>query len=221
VRISKLEVVEKIKTKVYIDEEYHFLLYPQDMRLYKLEEGMELTDEEYKRIIEDTVLRRGKQKALTLLKYMDRTEYELILKLKTSGYSQSVIDSIITYVKSYHYIEDARYASQYIRYKKESKSKRQIQMELMQKGIASNFIEVAMDEEYFNKEYSNEEYFDNKEGLGDGPEDIAIRKAIYKKVKEKDIDELDEKERTKLMGYLYRKGFSTELIRKHMKTSYY
>lgn len=215
-RISKLEVVEKIKTKVYIDEEYHFLLYPQDMRLYKLEEGMELTDEEYKKIIKDTVLRRGKQKALTLLEHMDRTEYELILKLKISGYSQSIIDTIIAYVKSYHYIDDARYASQYIRYKKESKSKKQIQMELMQKGIASNFIEIAMDEEYFS-----EEYFDGKEELEDGPEDIAIKKAIYKKIKEKNIDELDEKERTKLMGYLYRKGFSTDLIRKHMKTSYY
>ena len=215
-RISKLEVVEKIKTKVYIDEEYHFLLYPQDMRLYKLEEGMELTDKEYEKIIKDTVLRRGKQKALTLLEHMDRTEYELILKLKISGYSQSIIDTIIAYVKSYHYIDDARYASQYIRYKKESKSKKQIQMELMQKGIASNFIEIAMDEEYFS-----EEYFDGKEELEDGPEDIAIKKAIYKKIKEKNIDELDEKERTKLMGYLYRKGFSTDLIRKHMKTSYY
>lgn len=215
-RVSKLEIVEKIKTKVYIDEEYHFLLYPQDMRLYKLEEGMELTDEEYKRIIKDTVLRRGKQKALTLLEHMDRTEYELIIKLKTSGYSQSVIDSIIAYVKSYHYIDDARYASQYIRYKKESKSKKQIQMELMQKGISSNFIEIAMDEEYFA-----EEYFDGNGESEDGSEDIAIKKAIYKKIKEKGIDELDEKERTKLMGYLYRKGFSTELIRKHTKTSYY
>lgn len=196
--INKLET-QNSKTKVYIDEEYHFTLYPQDIKLYKIEEDMELSEEEYEKIIKDTVLRRGKQKALALLKYMDRSEYELSLKLKQAGYTSILIDCIIEYVKSYHYIDDARYTSQYIKYKKESKSKKQIKMELMQKGISNDIIALVMEEEYEDEEV----------------EDTALLKAISKKTS--DPSTLNEEQKLKLRAYLYRKGFSIDAIKKHIK----
>lgn len=72
--ITKLESGLQKKVRVYIDNEYVFLLYANDIRRYKLEEGMELTKEQYMRIIDETIFRRAKQKALAILKRMDRTE---------------------------------------------------------------------------------------------------------------------------------------------------
>lgn len=196
--ITTVEEIDKSKFKIYIDWEYHFILYKQDIKRYNISEGIELSDMEYRTVLEETVLRRGKQKALALLKYMDRTEAELILKLKQGGYTDSIVDEIIYYVKSYHYVDDFRYASTYIRYKKENKSKLQLKMELKQKGISSEIIK-----EVIEKEYSEDE-----------DENLAILKAIGKKTK--DINNLDIEEKAKLTRYLYRKGFNVELIKKYV-----
>ena len=98
--VTKIEPVDKTKYKIYIDEEYQFILYQKDIYIYDLKEGNEISDIDYQTILVDTVIRRGKQKALALLKYMDRTEAELVSKLKQSGYAMPIIELIIKYVKS-------------------------------------------------------------------------------------------------------------------------
>ncbi|BCN31411.1 regulatory protein RecX [Anaeromicropila herbilytica] len=193
--ITKLEAIDKKKYKVYIEYEYSFLLYSTDIRKYKLEEGLDMTQELYEEIITDTVLRRGKQKALAILKFMDRTENELRQKLKQGDYAEKLIDVIIEYIKSYHYIDDERYAYNYVRSKKDAKSKRQIQMELHNKGIEKSIIEAALEDELEN-------------------DDSAIKRAIAKKTN--DIESLTQIEKQKLAASLYRKGFRSEDIRKYL-----
>lgn len=194
--VTKLEELSKGKVKVYIDGEYHFLLYHKDIKIYKLQENELILEKVYEDIIQDTVLRRAKQKAMAILKYMDRTEQELKQKLKQAEYTDTIIESAIEYVKMFHYLDDERYAANYIRYKKSTKSKRQLQTELMQKGIRKEFIEQAFDDEYDD-------------------EDIAIQKAIAKKTL--DIESLSQEEKMKLASSLYRKGFKMDVIQKYMK----
>lgn len=193
--ITKLEGLDKGKVKVYIDWEYHFLLYNKDIKVNKLVENEIITEAVYDDILKNTVLRRGKQKAISILKFMDRSEQELKLKLKQADYTDSVISMILDYIKSYHYIDDTRYAQIYIRTKKESKSLRQIQMELMNKGIQKSIIEEAFTDEYET-------------------EDSAIMKAISKKCK--DLSSLSKEDKIKLAASLYRKGFRSESIKKHL-----
>jgi regulatory protein len=195
--ISKLEEVDKNKVKVYIDDEYRFLLYKKDIRIHRLREEEEISDSKYADILKNTVLRRGKQKALSILKYMDRSEQELRFKLKQAEYTDSNIDMILDYVKQYRYVDDERYATQYVRFKKDNKSRRQLQMELIQKGIEKDLIDTAFEEEY-------------------NDEDQAIQKAITKKCK--NIDELTFEEKMKLSAYLYRKGFQVDIIKKYLNT---
>ncbi len=68
--------------KIYLDYNFAFLLYSQDIKLYGLKKGLDLSEETYHKIIEETVYRRAKQKALAILKFADRTQYELYIKLK-------------------------------------------------------------------------------------------------------------------------------------------
>lgn len=193
--ITKFETKDKGKVKIYINGEYHFILYTKDIRTYHLQEGAEISEDVYRDIVVNTVQRRAKQKAMAILKYTDRTEYELKLKLKQADYTEEIISAAIDYVKAFHYLDDERFARNYVEYKKLSKSKRQIQMELMNKGVSKEYIELALEEEYT------------------GEED-AIRKAIAKKTKNR--DDLSKEEIMKVANYLYNKGFSMELIKKHL-----
>jgi regulatory protein len=193
--ITKLEEYEKGKTKVYIDEEYRFILYNKDLKCNHIEEQGSISEAVYEDIRINTVLRRAKQKAMAILKFMDRTEQELINKLKMADYTEDIISEVINYIKSYHYIDDMRYAINYIHSKKNNKSKRQIYSELVQKGIDKMYLEQA-----FNLEYEDE--------------DIAIKRALAKK--NTDICNLTENEKLKLAASLYRKGFQADLIKKYL-----
>ena len=70
------------------------------------------------------VLRKAKLRALHLLEYMDRTEKGLRQKLEQSGYPTEVVDEAIRYVKSYGYIDDKRYADNYLRTRSNGKGRR-------------------------------------------------------------------------------------------------
>lgn len=181
--------------RIYIDEEYKFSLYEKEIYIYQLKLGKEITHEVYLQIMEDTIYKRGKRKALNLLKRMDYTEGELRSKLKKSEFTQDMIDRVIAYIHSYHYLDDERYANRYIVNKTSNKSIRQIKMELLNKGIDKELIE-----EQLEKNCTSDE--------------AAIQQAISKKTK--DITALTLKEKQKIAAYLYRKGFQQSDIRHHL-----
>ena len=64
-----------------------------------------------------------RKKALKLLEHMDRTEKGLTDKLRQAEFSPEAVEDAIVYVKSYGYINDARYARTYISFRMESKSR--------------------------------------------------------------------------------------------------
>lgn len=200
--ITYLEILEKAKVKVYIDGVYAFLLYQPDIHRYHLEEDMELSEEKYRDIIENTVYRRAKQKAIAILKFMNRTEDELRSKLKSADYSDYIVNRTLDYVMEYGYVDDERFTSTYIRTRKNVKSKRQLKAELNNKGIKKDLIDKILSIEY---ELINDE----------DPEDIAIRKAIAKKTKGLETQTPEEKQ--KLLASLYRKGFQFDKIKKILK----
>lgn len=197
--ITRLEELPKSKVKVYVDDIYAFLLQQKELEQYKLSEDKIITQEEYDKIMEETVIVSAKQKALSVLKFMDRTEQELRDKLKDAGFIQEVIDCTIAYCYEYGYLNDERYASYYIRDRMNTKSKMIIRNELLHKGIDKDTIDEIIRAEYENN---------------DKDEDVelsAIRKAIAKKTK--NPEDLSPQDKQKLIASLYRKGFEFNKIR--------
>ena len=205
--ITKIETAGKKRVNVYIDDAFAFWLPPKDIILYALNESEPITETMYDRIIEESVFYRAKLKALTLLQHADRTEMELRNRLTRESYQADVIDRTMAYVKSFHYIDDLRYAMSYIRSRSLSKSKKQILMELSKKGISQDTIEKAYIE------------LSELEGESIDPEISAIKKIISKKCS--NINELTKEEKLKLFASLYRKGFSADNIRKVCSISEY
>jgi regulatory protein len=200
--VTQLEEIGQSKVNVYIDGDYAFLLYQKDIEKFGLIEGCEIASKIYEEIIEDTVFRRAKQKALAIPKFMDRTEQELRIKLTDAGYPENIVNRTISYIYEYGYLNDERYTITYVRSRMNTKSKLVIKTELLHKGIAKELVDRILQEEYENHE-ENEE-----------PEDaelIAIRKAVAKKTKA--LDTLSSEDKQKLIASLYRKGFDIGKIK--------
>lgn len=92
-------------------------------------------------------LKKAKLKALKLLERMDRTEAQLREKLKAAEFDPEIIEQAIVYVKSFGYIDDERYVRNYIEYRQDRKSRRQLEQELQfRKGVAPELIQKVYDE---------------------------------------------------------------------------
>ena len=145
-------------------------------------------------------MKRAKKRAMHLLEDMDRTESALREKLKAGQYPENAISGAIEYVRSFGYLDDARYAENFVMSRKDTKSKREIKALLSQKGVSDDLICLAFEQCY--SEDSEEE---------------AIRRILRKK--KVDPERMEEQEYQKILGYLARKGFRYEVIR-HVISDY-
>lgn len=148
VQVTSVIPLEKGKARIRFEDGSEVILYKGEIRKLGIQEGCVITDEVYHKIIDEILGQRAIKRAMHLLERQDRTERQLYDKLKDNGYQEVCIESAISYVKRYHYIDDFRYASAYIRYRQEKKSRQKLKLELQAKGIARDVIEEALEEEY-------------------------------------------------------------------------
>ncbi len=195
-RITEIKKEKKGKLLVRTDEVGTFPVYEKEAAAFHLEEGMELPESEWERLCREVLAKRVKKRALYLLEQMDRTEAQLRRKLAEGHYPDFLIDEAVAYVKSYHYIDDLRYASAYIRFHQQEKSRRELRQALMKRGVPADLIEQAFGEAY------------------EGSEEELIGRLLEKKGY--DPEETDAKEREKIFRYLLRKGFSVSEIKRCM-----
>ena len=200
--VTKIEPVTKIKCKVYLDERFAFVLYKGELSRYCLKEGAEVADDIEECIKVEVLLKRVKLRAMHLLNHMDRTEEQLRVKLKKDLYPDDIIEKGIQYVKSYGYIGDEGYATRFISGKQNSKSKREIQILLKQKGVSDEVIQKAMESCYEEVD-----------------ELVAIQKLVAKK--RFCAETATEKEKKKMYEFLMRKGFRYEDIRQVIQVSFW
>lgn len=166
-------------------------LTPAESRLLLQEESY-ISIELYDKLLHEIVALRAKKRAMHLLEKMDRTEQQLIEKLKTNGYPEECIEDAVAYVKKYHYIDDLRYAEHYIRYHQQKKSRQKLKMDLMQKGVRKDVIEQALEENFESDEMRQ------------------IRELLEKRRYDK--TDSDEKEKRRTYAFLMRRGYRSSDI---------
>lgn len=198
--VTNIEPVTKIKYKVFIDEQFAFLLCKGELSRYHLVIGKIIEEETYQEIRTEVILKRAKLRAMHLLSDMDRTESGLRTKLRQGHYTEDIIDQAIAYVKSFGYIEDTNYAIRYIQSRQNVKSKKEIYAGLCQKGVSRERIEAAMELAYETK--------DETPAI-----EAILRKKRYNSAEATDV------EREKIYAYLMRKGFRYEEIRQVIQVS--
>lgn len=122
--VTGIEEQTKTKFKVYLDGTFAFVLYKGELKRFGIKQGEDLAQENYEKIQNEVLLKRAKKRAMHLLEDMDRTESALREKLKAGQYPENAISGAIEYVRSFGYLDDARYAENFIMSRKDTKSKR-------------------------------------------------------------------------------------------------
>ena len=107
--VTKVEMLTKIKYKVYLDEEFAFVLYKGELSHYRIVEGTLLEEDTVQEILQKVICKRAKLRAMHLLEDMDRSESALREKLRQGLYPPEAVEAAISYVKSFGYLDDARY----------------------------------------------------------------------------------------------------------------
>ncbi len=192
--ILSLVKLTKGRAKICLAGGADFVLYKKEYESYGIEEGGELSEEDYEEIISDIIIPRCKKRALHLLEKQDRSEKNLRDKLKEGGYSSDVIDVAIDYINEYGYLDDARMAASHIRFYQDSRSRQRLKQDLTAKGISADIIERVMEEEYT------------------ADESQLINKLLDKK--NYNADDATYEERAKMYRFLAGRGFSSEAINK-------
>ena len=193
--VTEIFELNKKKRRIYINYDSACSLYVGEIIRYKIKKDLPINIEIYDEIMNEILPKRAKLRAMNLLKDRDFTEYALRCKLKEGYYPEDSIRIAIEYVKSYGYIDDRRYAENYVNFKSVSKSRYQIKNFLLQKGIDKNLISEVCDKYYESSENSE-------------------RKLIEKLISKRKVDifNITREEKSKLLGYLTRRGFQIDLI---------
>ncbi len=198
--VTDITTFDKKRSKVYIDGEFTFVLYKSEIRNYRLEAGEEISSPVFDEIKNTLLPGRAKKRAMNLMQKRDYTEHKLKEKLKEGMYPDEAIEEAMDYMKSFRYIDDERYADDYVRYHISDKSRRRIQQDLLQKGISSDLIEKVMESAYSEED--------------ENPELEQCIMILKKKHYDPNIATYEDKK--KLLAFLYRKGFESETIQRAM-----
>lgn len=200
-RITGVEEINKSRSKVFIEQEFAFVLYKGELRLYHICEGADISQTDYEEIMNKVLPKRAKLRAMNLLKNREYTSKQLYDKLKEGCYPEQVIKEALDYVAGYHYTDDLRYAEDYITNHEATRSRRRIEQDLRDRGIDRTVLEKAWQQ------------WEQKGGIQD--EETMIRQLLKKR--HYDPETADIKEQRKTYGFLLRKGFSSDAVRRVLK----
>ena len=183
--ITEIKDIGK-KCRIIIDDDIVVQLYKGEVRKLGIKADSQFSNESYNEMY-NILNKRARERSLFLLKDMDKTEKQIRDKLKLGDYPEDIINNAIEFLKKYGYVYDIRYAKLYISSKQNSKSIKQIELELYKKGVNKENVSKVL----LEMDLSNEE---------------ALNKLIEKIIKKYDLN--DKTQYNKMCRYLLGKGFS-------------
>ena len=198
-RIVSIEPLNRRKSRVLTDEGPAFALYNGELEAYGLTLDGELDGETYERILREVLCPRAKERMLHLLEASDRTEAELRRRLREGCFPPEAVEAAIDYGKRRRYVDDRRYAENYVSFRAASRSRRQLEAELAARGISRDLARECLEEIQID-------------------EGEQVRRLLEKRGF--DPENADEGERRRTMALLSRRGFSYEAILDIMHKKY-
>lgn len=194
-KITAVEPRRKGLSALYIDGEFAMKLDTEVLLAHRFDVGREINDEVLHACVQESDVKRCKDKALWLIGYRDHSRRELVDKLK-KDYSAESCEKAVTRLEELGLIDDSRFARRYTADLIHLKhlSERGIRQKLREKGIDRELIDEVLDENIID-------------------EDEQIRTIIEKKYTR---SLTDEKGRRRCANALARMGFGYGSIRSVM-----
>jgi len=206
-KITDISVQTKNNSRynVFIDDSFAFGINGADLLHHNLVVGMEIDQTHLDNLLNEIEYAKARDAAVRYLGRGARAVREVTEKLKTMEFSEITISRVIMVLTKHGYLDDVAFAVRQIRHRTDisNHGKRRIVAELTRKGVARDNIIAA-----FHQLADEAEDADNSE-------QAAARRALDKKLRNKDTAALlaDPKEKTRLVGFLARRGFSYDVIK--------
>jgi regulatory protein len=168
---------------------------------YELSKNMIVSQTFLQDILHREELINAKKVGLSFATYALRTEKQVKLKLRDSGFGELIIIQVIDFLKDFNYLSDEVFAENFIKAKINRKyyGYLRLKRELSDKGINEHIINS-----YLPKFYT---------------QDIALetaRKSAERKLRSISFRE-EKKKKTQVKDHLFRQGFSLDLIQVILK----
>lgn len=189
----------KKRYSIYINDQYYMGVSENVLVNHNLRKGMIVSLAVLNDIVYEEEQSKANHYALRLLSFRGRSEREIISKMQEKEYNDNTIKNTLSFLKSYKYIDDNSFASDYIRSKIRTKKygKIKVKQDLMQKGVSKDIINSKVEElTSFDQEYQS-------------ALDISMKKleTTYK-------NDDHQAQYRKLGAFLQRRGFEYEVISK-------
>lgn len=201
-RVTEITEVSKSRMRISTDEGLTFVLYRGELHRFRIRQGEEIEEEALRAVLEELLPKRAKLRAMNLLKNRDYTVRQLGDKLREGGYPEEIIGEALDYVQGFRYTDDLRYAENFIRCHIQDRSRRRIESDLLGRGIDRDTLESA---------------WAGFEAEGGCQDEQAMIQALLAK-KGFDRGTAQPKERQRMYGYLMRKGFAPEQVRRALRS---
>lgn len=176
--VTAIEDYQTHGKKVYLDGIYYFLLYPQEIRRFHITVGQELPLALVQKIDKEIVIRRGKNKAISLLAKANQTEHSIRMSLTKGQYREDIINCIIEQLIAYGYINDLQYAKAFIETRAGHYSVKELECKLLKKGVSHDYIQTAFDEVLIDESEALRRFL-RKKGITSIPQDSSKRNQLY------------------------------------------
>lgn len=144
--VRELIHVGKKKIKIVFEGEAPICLYRGEVRQFDIAVDCEIAPETMEQIYTEVLPKRAKSRALHLLEKKDYTCFQMKKKLREGCYPEEVISDTISYLQAHCFLDDARYAENYLRVHGATDSRRKLQQKLTERGIPRDIIAAQMEE---------------------------------------------------------------------------
>lgn len=151
-------------------------------------------------------IKRGISAALRLLTRRGRSRFELASRLREKGFSPGVIESAFDQLNEWGYLDDLQFAYQWTqdRGRIQGWGPHRLRAGLREKGIKQEWVEKAVGEWFSEK------------GEQEAAEELLNRR--FRGLSGKALSGLREKQR--VFSFLYRKGYSQDVIRQAIRAAF-
>lgn len=164
-----------------------------------LQIGDELDSPAIARLLADDEISRATEAALNFLAYRARSEQEVRDRLKRGAFSPEAIDTTITRLNDWRYLDDADFARRWVesRARGKPRGQRLLQQELRQKGIDAETSKQAIAEADLDEVSAATDLARKRLNTMTGEDPAAIKR--------------------KISAYLARRGYGFDVVRKALE----
>lgn len=199
--ITKIETQKKDKNRVsiFLNDAFAFGVHVDVLVEHGLRKGMDLSPEVLDEILHTEEVKKAYIQCVRWLTFSSRTRKELFKKLKEKEYDESTADLALDKLVDHGYINDQRYAENFVESRMHKYGQKRLRLDLRRKGVADETIDQVLSDLLEQEDQYT----------------VALELARKKLAQSQGVD--PKKQINRIQGMLLRKGYDYGIVNQVMR----